>query len=178
MSKAEFLKRLEAALADFPTAERERTLDYYREIFADRLDTGAEESEIASALGNPKEIAQSLRADMGLGGALRGKIALIILTSPLWIALLGAALGVLAAVVAIYAALWATTIGLMGGGVCTWVWGVVRRAATGWRALGMGMAACGVGILLALFAIPYANRGMMILFKSLKKLGRKIRYAF
>ena len=174
MKQSEFMARLARESEDMPKAERERTLEYYAEAFSDRLDEGMEEEKIIESFGNPKEIVRSLESEMGRGKRLRGKAWLIVPTSPIWIALSGAIIGIAAAIIAVYIALWAATIGAIGSGISVMVLGIVEHTAAGWCVSGEGMAACGIGILMAYYVIPCANRVMAWLWRGARKITRRI----
>ena len=50
MTKTEFFAALDALLEHLPEEERKKTLDYYEEAIADRMDDGMTEEEAVAAL--------------------------------------------------------------------------------------------------------------------------------
>jgi len=60
MTQQAFIDALSAALASLPPADRNRSLDYYREIIGDRMEEGCSEEEAVAALGDPETIAKQI----------------------------------------------------------------------------------------------------------------------
>jgi uncharacterized membrane protein len=102
MSKQEFLEALAKALATHGVADREATLDYYREMIEDRIESGLSEAEAVAAVGPVSDIVAGLlgedtqstpkKVKQGLHG---GILILLALGAPLWIALLSAGFAIL-----------------------------------------------------------------------------------
>ena len=113
MTQQAFIDTLSAALASLPPADRNRSLDYYREIIGDRMEEGCSEEEAVAALGDPALIAKQIleetqspaseTADPASGNAANAaaksrkarkawEIILLILGAPLWLPLLLAGL--------------------------------------------------------------------------------------
>ncbi len=63
MSKKEFLKKLKKALNDLPREERNKTIEYYSELIADRVEDGTSEEEAVAAMGSIDEICGNIRQD-------------------------------------------------------------------------------------------------------------------
>ena len=70
MKREEFLARLEQGLAGLGEEERAEALKFYNE-YLDEVGPGQEEAEIAR-LGDPRRVANIIRANLGLGPAPRG----------------------------------------------------------------------------------------------------------
>lgn len=66
MNKEQFLKQLEASLKRLSTEERKDILQDYEEYFAMGMEREKSEEDIASSLGNPKQIAKELLASYHL----------------------------------------------------------------------------------------------------------------
>lgn len=131
MNRIEYMKRLEAALADISPAEKEEALQYYNDYFDD---AGVEnEEEVMKALGSPEILAQSIKKEQTdvqedkvetyqnveadsekkqklSGGMIALIVVLGILASPLIIAILGAAFG---AVVGVLAGIFSAIVALI-----------------------------------------------------------------
>ena len=67
MSKADFLRLLERALAQLSEEERQKNLEYYSELLDDMMEEGMTEAEATAKLGSPGQIAQSILQEMPLG---------------------------------------------------------------------------------------------------------------
>ena len=115
MTQQAFIDALSAALASLPPADRNRSLDYYREIIGDRMEEGCSEEEAVAALGDPALIAKQILEETqspvletadpspASGSAANAaaksrkarkawEIILLILGAPLWLPLLLAGL--------------------------------------------------------------------------------------
>ena len=99
MNKYEFLGRLRERLAGLPPKDIEKSLDYYAEIIADRVEDGMSEEEAVAALGTLDEIVAQILEDTPLPKLVKEKvrpkralrtweILLIVLGFPLWLPLL------------------------------------------------------------------------------------------
>ena len=65
MTRADFLARLRAGLVGLPTATANEIIADYETHFADGVDAGRPEAELAQALGDPDRLARELRAEAG-----------------------------------------------------------------------------------------------------------------
>ena len=118
MTKSDFLYKLRKALDDLPSAEIDKTIAYYAEIIDDAVEDGNDESEIIAGLGSTEDIAQKIINETPLQTVKRKvksrklspvTIALLIISSPLWVSIAAA---LLAVIFAIYISLWAIVISL------------------------------------------------------------------
>ena len=156
MTKQEFLTRLREGLSDLPQGEAVESVTFYSEMIDDRMEEGLSEEEAVAHVGTlPEILAQILgNADANRYAQeskptkrkMKGwELALLVLGSPLWLALGIAAVAVaFSLVVALFVTLWAVAVSL---GVALWAVVVSLWAAS------FSLAACGVagGLLFFLF---------------------------
>lgn len=159
MSKADFLRLLERALAQLSEEERQKNLEYYSELLDDMMEEGVTEAEATAKLGSPNQIAQSILQEMPLGKLVSTRmkpksgwtplaIVLAVVGSPVWVPLL---LATVAIVLAVFVSIWAlgfavvaVVLGLVVAVVATPI--IAIRAAT--LTLPMGLLLLGAGLLL------------------------------
>lgn len=182
MTKAEYLHRLRACLAQMPAEEREKQLAYYEELFDDMLEDGMSEEEAAAHLGAPEDVAAELLAEMPMAALVKNRvrergrpsamtIVLLVLGAPLWLPLLIAALAVL---LSLLITLWAVGLSL---GVVPPVVGLSLAAAGGAVFLGLaefpllaalGLILSGLGLLiLGVLLFAAIVRGLAALCRSI-----------
>ena len=167
MNKREFLRSLSASLRGMPRGERAQSLEYYGEMIQDRMEEDLSEEEAVARLGSADEIARQILE----GGGAQGKqgrrapvwmIALIVLGSPVWLALLFAFLAVvLAAYIVAWSLIAALYAVLLGMAVCGpfGALGLVAEIVKGNFALAVLLLGGGCALLgLALLALPWLNR--------------------
>ena len=168
MTKSEFLRRLEKALAPLGARERQAALEYWEEYIAEAAEEGGEEAAIAK-IDRPEEIARRLLADAGMAPAPRKKRSasywvLLVMASPIWLPLGAAAFAIVfcaliaLALLALTPALIALT--LLASGLCGVVLGfmVLHDGITFAYIAGVGLAALGAGGLIAFAAFPLLPR--------------------
>lgn len=171
MSKADFLRLLERALAQLSEEERQKNLEYYSELLDDMMEEGMTEAEATAKLGSPNQIAQSILQEMPLGKLVSTRIkpksgwtplaiVLAVVGSPVWVPLLLAAVAV---VLAVFVSIWAlgfaavaVVLGLVVAVVATPI--IAIRAATltlpvGLLLLGAGLVLLGLCVLGGLMAV-------------------------
>lgn len=120
MNKQEFLDRLGALLSCLPASRVAESQAFYAEAIADRMEEGMTEEEAVAAIGSPGAVADAILDEMPPVPRVMAKTrrrstvllwALIIVGSPLWLALLLAfalvALGVYLCIWMLAAMLWA-----------------------------------------------------------------------
>ena len=167
MNKREFLRSLSASLRGMPRGERAQSLEYYGEMIQDRMEEGLSEEEAVACLGSADEIARQILE----GGGAQGKqgrrapvwmIALIVLGSPVWLALLFAFLAVvLAAYIVAWSLIAALYAVLLGMAVCGpfGALGLVAEIVKGNFALAVLLLGAGCALLgIALLVLPWLNR--------------------
>lgn len=171
MSKADFLRLLERALAQLSEEERQKNLEYYSELLDDMMEEGMTEAEATAKLGSPNQIAQSILQEMPLGKLVSTRmkpksgwtplaIVLAVVGSPVWVPLL---LATVAIVLAVFVSIWAlgfaavaVVLGLAVAVVATPI--IAIRAATltlpvGLLLLGAGLVLLGLCVLGGLMAV-------------------------
>ena len=106
MSKTEFLEQLRRGLSGCPEQEKEERIAFYDEMISDYLEEGLTESEAVAKIGDPRDIAAGIMADLPLsalvkerikpGRKLKGwELILLILGSPIWVSLVITAIAVI-----------------------------------------------------------------------------------
>lgn len=164
MNKNEFLAALGAALGKLPEQEARASLEFYAEAIDDRIEDGATEEEAVAAMGDVATIAAQIVAEtppipkavarISTGSHL-ANVILAVLLSPIWVPL---ALAFVMCVACVYLTLWALVAALWAAAgalvLCgpIGVTGLVYCVATGYPLtgawlLGMGLVACGLGLL-------------------------------
>ena len=63
MTKYEWERQLKKGISGLPKAEQQRVLEYYNELFADKIDAGLREQYIISEFGNPYDVANKILVD-------------------------------------------------------------------------------------------------------------------
>ncbi len=135
MTKNEFLSTLRKRLFKLPNEEVEKSLEYYEEIIEDRIEDGISEEQAVSDLGSIEDIENEIISNMPLSKIVIEKIkpkrkisaieiVLLILGSPIWLALLISLFAVFisfcAVLFSVVIVVYALTLSLMilaGGGV-------------------------------------------------------------
>ena len=174
MTKIQFLSELEYRLKSLPDGEIRESLDYYEEMIDERVEEGMYEEYAVAVIGSPKQVADKILSEASLISIIKGRAknkqfgawgwTLIILGSPIWLALLVSALAV---VISLYAVFWGVWISLIASAVAicaSSLGGVVLAGVSFWQAnsgagiffigatamlLGFGvLAVCGCGYLL------------------------------
>jgi uncharacterized membrane protein len=115
MTKNEFLAVLEKGLRALSESDKEKSLEYYREMIDDRIESGQTEAEAVADMGNLNDIiAQILAESPKKEHPEKEKrtlsvpiIIMLILGAPIW-----ASLALVAAIVvfAVYVAIWAVVV--------------------------------------------------------------------
>ncbi|MCM1289120.1 MAG: DUF1700 domain-containing protein [Corallococcus sp.] len=63
MTKFEWERQLKKGISGLPKSEQQRVLEYYNELFSDKIDAGMREREIIAEFGNPYDVANKLLVD-------------------------------------------------------------------------------------------------------------------
>lgn len=167
MTKEAFIEELRKGLSGLPAEEIEDSAAFYREMILDRMDAGLSEEEAVAELGSVSEAVSQIIADMPLKKIVKERvkrkrrltafeIVLLIVGSPLWLALL---IVLAALILVLYAVIWAVAVvlwtldislavGGLGGvaaGVVCFAWGQVPN---GLFLLGAGLITAGLSVLL------------------------------
>ena len=120
MIKHEFLRKLDALLAQLPEADRRRYVESYAELIEDKMEDGLTEAQAVASLGDVHRIADEILRSTPLPVLMRTavkpkrgwsawSIILIILGSPVWLPIL-IALG--AVVLSVYLVFWSVILAL------------------------------------------------------------------
>lgn len=114
MKKQEFIDELKTALFGLGDGEIKKSADYYCEMIDDAVENGEDEEAVIERLGSVQEIAQGIINETPLAKLVKenvkrhewraAEIALIIITSPVWVPIAAA---VLAVGFSVYLTLWA-----------------------------------------------------------------------
>ena len=122
MTKQQFLSELRLRLSDLPYADQKRSLDYYSEMIDDRVEDGLSEEDAIKKIGAPAMAASQIMQDMPITTLARARIGnshsalaitLIIIGSPLWIALLAVLFSLVVTVFAVLFTLLAVAFSLI-----------------------------------------------------------------
>ena len=150
MKKQEFLDKLKASLWAMPEADQQRSVDYYTEMIADRMEEGLSEEEAVAAIGDLDEIVQQILSETPRPPQVvessqkqnkaKNKVApwmivLLVLGAPLWIPLVA---GVGSSVLGVYVSLWSVVIALY--------------------ATAFALAVGAIGLLVAAFSLLWIHR--------------------
>ena len=189
MGKTEFLEQLRRGLSGCPEQEKEERIAFYDEMISDYLEEGLTESEAVAKIGDPRDIAAGIMADLPLaalvkerikpGRKLKGwEIALIILGSPVWLAL---AISAIAVIFSVYVALWSVVVAVYAAdlafavtAICAPVYGLFTLSASGMMMIGIGVFSAGAAIALFVGCIKFT--GVMV--KLTRTILRSIKSLF
>ena len=183
MTKQEFLSQLSARLAGLPAHELAERLDFYAEMIDDRIEEGFDEAEATAAVGDIDEIVSQILSETPLMTLAREKIkprrrfatwevVLLCVGSPVWAALLIAAVAVLfslavtavAVIASLYITVWACAVACAGGalgGLASGIAFLVRgQGAVGFAMVGASLVSAGAAILLFLGALALTKSGV------------------
>lgn len=187
MTKQEFLASLREGLRGLPPADIEERIAFYDEMIDDRMEEGLTEEEALAELGSVESVIAQITAETPLVKLVKEKVrserkrsgkglttVLLVLGAPIWVSLLIAAfavaLSLAAAAWSVVISLYAAALSLAVGGVAFVAFSVVyilRGNIPGAAfAVGAGLAAVGLGLLL----FPVCNALAKGLVKEMKKL--------
>ena len=179
MNKRAFLTELGKRLSGVSKQDAIERLNFYSEMIDDRIEEGLSEEEAVKAIGSIDEIVETIKSEVKTTHTRETKrnlcgweIALLIIGSPLWIAL---AIIAVAVAISLYAALWSIVVsvwaafislavaapaGVIGGAVLCFT----SSAAVGFSLIGAGILCAGLGIFL-FFASLIATKGAALFTK-------------
>ena len=197
MNRVEFDRALRQGIRGLSKADVQRFSEYYAEMLDDRIEAGMTEAAAVAQLGDPREIAAQILSDGSLPEVQRLQdrlkrrprawvSALIVLGSPVWLAV---ALAAFSAALAVMAALWSVIVVLWAADlafalcapacVAMAVSCIVRGdAALSTAMLGAGLFCAGAAIVWFYFA-RWATVSLVHVFGKIKtkvkmKMERKI----
>ncbi len=199
MNKEEFLRQLELLLEDISAEERADAMAFYRSYFEDAGE--GNERAVLEELESPKKVAENIKknletgtfavaapysANAGAGAAQKTAAAatqkdntmaiivgvlVLVLTSPIWIGVLGALFGIFVAIIVTMAALLITGVVLAGVGIGSLV---TAHPMVGLGLIGGGFIVIAIGVL-SLVAVVWICGGFFPwLAKKIAKLCRKL----
>ena len=199
MNKEEFLRQLELLLEDISAEERADAMAFYRSYFKDAGE--GNERAILEELESPKKVAENIKknletgtfavaapysANAGAGTGTAQKTAapqndntmaiivgvlVLVLTSPIWIGVLGALFGIFIAIIVTMAVLLITGVILAGVGIGSLV---TAHPMVGLGLIGGGFIVLAIGIL-SLVAVVWICGGFLPwLVKKIARLCRKL----
>lgn len=199
MNKEEFLRQLELLLEDISAEERADAMAFYRSYFEDAGE--GNERAVLEELESPKKVAENIKknletgtfavaapysANAGAGTGTAQKTAapqndntmaiivgvlVLVLTSPIWIGVLGALFGIFIAIIVTMAVLLITGVILAGVGIGSLV---TAHPMVGLGLIGGGFIVLAIGIL-SLVAVVWICGGFLPwLVKKIARLCRKL----
>ena len=150
MNKKTYLRKLKGALNGVSKEERDKLLDYYRELIDDGVESGKSEEEVISQLESPEKVAENFKAEMGDAKPAASKSAPT--TERKVLGVLGALVGVFiaffGAVLLFSLGVSAFSVTLSGIAVFFTSFAVLGTPAVGFAQMGAGLFVCGIGVLL------------------------------
>lgn len=177
MNKKEFLSRLSKALSALSRQDRDKTLDFYREMIDDRLEEGLSEEAAIAMIGTPRDVAAQVLSE--LPSKPRKKvnwfvIVLLILGFPLWFPLLlTAAILLLTVLIVLFAVELTFAVcgiaGVLGGLVLLTLWKPYAALAM----IGPGLVCLGLAIPLWFLCILTAKAIWRLTKKTCRSIFRK-----
>lgn len=171
MTKEEYLRRLSSLLSCLGEAQRAETLAFYEEMILDRMEDGLTEEEAVATLDPPGVVAEAILDDLPAVPRAVVKTRrkspvllwlLVILGSPVWLALLAA---FAITVLALYAVIWIFVAVL---------WGIAVMLVLGCPVF-LSLGACGAMIGNIAFALVQAGAALMTL--GLGLIGVRLAFA-
>ena len=179
MTKIKFLLDLTEKLSGLPQQDIEERLMFYSEMIEDRVEEGLSEEDAVASIGTVEDISAQIKADALRENTTPPKkdarrkmkpweIVLLVVGSPIWLALL---ISVLAVAVSLYVVLWALVISLWSvsasfaacsvGGVFAGVLFICKgNVVSGIAMIGMALACAGFSVL-CFYACKAATGGFI-----------------
>ncbi|MCR5797447.1 MAG: DUF1700 domain-containing protein [Eubacterium sp.] len=120
MSKEEFLSALRKRLNGLPAEDVDERILFYDEMIDDHIEDGESEEEAIEGIGNIDEVVEQIMEDIPLAKIVKervkpkkklggAQIALLIITSPIWVSLL---ISLFAVVFSVYVTIWSLVVSL------------------------------------------------------------------
>ena len=125
MNRDDFLLELKSKLSGYPKEDVDKTLSYYNEIIADKIEDGMDEEEAVNSIGSIDMIINNFLKEIPLKKLVCGKlknskklktwqIAVISATGIIWFPIL---IALICSAFVIYVSLWSIIISLIATGV-------------------------------------------------------------
>ncbi len=176
MKKIEFLQELRKGLNGLPETDINERVSFYSDMIDDRIEEGIPEEEAVAQIGTPEEVLKEILSDVSLVKIIKQKvkpkrtlrgweIALIIIGSPLWLALI---IAVFVVTISLFAALWGVIFGLFGGDIAVGIGGLASfgvainqfvngQTSSGITTIGAGLILIGLSVFMLLACIGLAK---------------------
>jgi uncharacterized membrane protein len=200
VTKKEFLIELNRRICTLPLDEINRSIAYYSELIDDKMENdGMSEEEAVDSLGSLNEITYNILDSVSMGKLVSEKtrrvkeehsvnshkliwVIVAVVTCPIWLSLLFAAVMVVASV---YVALWAVVLSLVFADLAVFLSGILCIVlcifigsqfsfASVLTTVGIGFLAMGIGILLYHPLLSCARAMINVI----RGLWTKIKYRF
>ena len=184
MSKQEFLDQLRARLSGLPRQDVIERLNFYSEMIDDRVEEGRSEDEAVLDIGSVDEISAQIISEIPLAKIAKEKVKpqkrlsaagviFLVISSPIWLSLLCAFLGVAialyvvlcAVIVAIAAVFLAFVACVIGGFIAGVMLALGGNPLSGLFLIGAAVLCAGLSIF-AFFATKAAIKGIILLTKK------------
>lgn len=185
MTKNEFLDLLRDRLQGLPQDDIDERLSFYSEMIDDRIEEGVSEQDAVLAVGDVETIVSQIVDDIPLLKIAKAKIKskrrmkawetiLLVLGSPIWLALCIAAFAV---IFSLYISIWAVIISLwsaetsfIGAALGSVVGGIIfafnGNPLTGVAIIGAGVVLAGLSIFF-FYVCKAATKGTLLLTKKI-----------
>lgn len=116
MNKQQFLTEISGRLKGIPEQDIKKSLDYYSEMIADRMEDGLAEDDAVSAVGSVEEIVSQILSESVPSNIPKARrtskiweIVLLILGSPVWLPII---LALAIIILSVYIVIWSVIITL------------------------------------------------------------------
>lgn len=184
MVKEEFLAKLRKGLSGLPEDDIEEYLIFYGEMIDDQIEDGVLEEEAICNIGDVDEIVLNIIEEIPIGKLVKEKITpkkklriweiiLLILGSPIWLAIL---IVVLAVILSLYIVLWSVIVVLWAifvafvvcaiSGIIMGVYGIISwNVPAGIAIIAVGIVSAGISVLI-FFGCKAATKGIIKLTKK------------
>ena len=180
MNKQEFIDTLRKKLSNLPSQEVEGRIAFFAEMIDDRIEDGLSEEDAVADVGAIDSIAMQIAEEIPISKIIKNNInkkkrsaletTLLIIGSPIWLALIISALAVIfslyASLWACVISLWATDLALVLGGPMGIVAGIALmfsgEFSMGVMIFGGALVSAALGIFL-FFGCKAATKGTAIL---------------
>ena len=191
MTKEVFLKSLDSRLRRLPPEELHRQISYYEELLDDMIEDGIEEEQAVARLGEIDDIVDEILKDIPMQALVKNRvkpkngwsaaaIAILIITAPIWLSLLLAAVCLAAALIisvfTIVLSMFAVLLALGLAGIGSVIHGFTLFSlgpGAAVFAIGAGLILLGL-VCLGLIAAQYGAAG---LFRAVRWIYRSIKSA-
>ena len=185
MNKQEFLQKLRLKLSSLPKVEVEERINFYSEMIDDKIEEGILEEQAVLSVGSIDKIFSEAVSDISFSKLAKEKIKskrrlknweiiLLIVGSPIWLALLISFFAVIfslyVSVWAIIVSLWASFASLVACSVCGALYGVILGFVSNkticFAIIGASFVLAGIAVLF-FFGCKIVTEGVILLTKKI-----------